>query len=693
MNTRWTKYLALPPEITPFEQRFLARLNKVALVFFYLHIPLLMAVAWAAGTGPLSALVLSLVVMAGPTLAWRTIRNPRSLSVVYGITAMLMGGLLVHFGQGPVQIEMHFYFFALLAMLCMFANPMVNLSAAVTVTLHHLIVWWLLPRSVFNYDAQWWVVVVHAAFVVLETVAACYISRQFFDNVIGLERIVDARTATIRENQRDMQLILNNLEEGLVTINFDGRMSSETSRAVKTWFGAPAGGEDFAVWIGQRDADFSEWFSLGLESLKEGLLPAEVALSQLPARLKDGEKTYSVRYQMIAPANDRSGRNPGECAGIACADASGGEAVPEKILVIIADITEILNKDAAERHQGELLQLFQHMMRDKAGFLEFLAEADDIMRTLTSGRCTGPDHLKRLIHTLKGNCAIFGMRRVSEVCHAVENEIAEQGEVPAGMDMAALDQAWRQVRPDIERLIGEARQSSIEIDDADYEAILENLRSGVDAAIVARMMESWRLEPTGKRLMRIENQIKGIAERMSKGNVSVSIESNDLRFNSERYAPFWSAFIHVLRNAVDHGIEDREERRKRGKPEQSSIRVATAMNGDRFVVAIEDDGPGVDWVRLRTKAGELGIAASAFDEPVKLIRLPGVSSKDAVTELSGRGMGMSAVADACEALGGKMEVKSQRGVGTRIEFAFPRNQAVYEGHAAILQSAMIPVEV
>src|SRR4029077_13490792 len=140
------------------------------------------------------------------------------------------------------------------------------------------------------------------------------------------------------------------------------------------------------------------------------------------------------------------------------------------------------------------------------------------------------------------------------------------------------------------------------IDDADYEAILNALRDGVDVSIVARMMESCRLEPTQKRLARIEHQIRGIAERMGKSNVTVSIEPNDLRFNSERFAPFWSAFIHVLRNAVDHGIEDRQERSRRGKPEQSSIRVATAMDGDRFVVTIEDDGPGVDWERLRARA-------------------------------------------------------------------------------------------
>jgi len=688
---QWTRYLALPAEITPFEQSFLARLNKIALAFFYLHIPVLIAVAWAADTGPLSALALSLVVMTGPTIAYCTIQNPRCLSVVYGVTAMLMGGLLVHFGQGPVQIEMHFYFFALLAMLCMFANPLVNLAAALTVALHHLIVWWLLPSSVFNYDAQWWVVLVHAAFVILETVAACYISRQFFDNVIGLEKIVAARTATIREHQRDMRLIFNNLEEGLVTINLDGDMSRETSRAVKEWFGVPVAGEKFAAWIGQTDASFGEWFSLALETLKEGILPAEVALSQLPGRLKDGKKTYSVHYQPITNADDRPGQSSDEPSAIPRADARTEEAVMEKILVIITDITEILSKDAAERHQGELLQLFQHMMRDKAGFLEFLAEADDIMRCVKKGHYDSLDHLKRLVHTLKGNSSIFGMRRVSEICHEVENKIAEQGEAPTWMDLDALDRAWGQIRPDIEKLIGEARQSGIEIDDAEYEVILKALRDGVDVTAVARMMESWRLEPTGKRLVRIEHQIRGIAERMGKGNISVSIEPNDLRFNSERFAPFWSAFIHILRNAVDHGIEAREERQKSGKPEQSVIRVATAIDGDRFVVTVEDDGPGVDWERLRTKAGALGVAAGTLEEPLKLICVPGVSSKDTITELSGRGIGMGAVADACEALGGTIEVISQRGIGTRIEFAFPKDQGVYEGHASILQSATILV--
>ena len=532
------KYIALPPEITPFERRFLTHLNKIALAFFYLHIPVLMAVAWSAGTGPIFALVLSLVVLIGPTIAFRVLQNPRSVSVVYGITAMLMGGLLVHFGQGPVQIEMHFYFFALLAMLCMFANPAVNLAAAVTVALHHLIVWWFLPTSVFNYSAQWWVVLVHAAFVVLETVAACYISREFFDNVIGLEKIVEARTATIREHQRDMRLILNNLQEGLLTIGLDGRMAAETSRAIREWFGAPAAGEKLAAWLGQKDANFGEWLELALETVNEGMLPREVALSQLPTRFEVGEKVYAVRYQMMDNTDDSS--VPVEQRAVTRTDSQMGS--PEKILVIISDITETLRREAAERHQNDLLRVFQHMMRDKRGFIEFVAESDDLVGRLNSGRYDGLDHLKRLVHTLKGNSAIFGIRQISDLCEALENRMAEQCEPPSADGIAELDHAWRQIRSDVAILMGEDRERNIEIDDAECDAILNALRASVDVATLARMIESWRLEPAGKRLERVEQQIKGIAERMGKSNVTVQIEANDLRPNGEHFAPFWSAF-------------------------------------------------------------------------------------------------------------------------------------------------------
>src|SRR5499426_3014077 len=176
------RYLFLPREISAFERSYLRRMNRIALIFFYLHVPAFVGVAALARTSMLQAAVLTPVVLIGPTVVYFWLRNPRALAVAYGFTAMVMGGLLVHFGQGPMQIEMHFYFFVLIALLSVFANPVVVLVAALTVALHHFVVWLVIPTSVFNYQASFWSVVVHSVFVVLESVAAVFVARTFFND-------------------------------------------------------------------------------------------------------------------------------------------------------------------------------------------------------------------------------------------------------------------------------------------------------------------------------------------------------------------------------------------------------------------------------------------------------------------------------------------------------------------------------
>jgi len=260
MMKRLGSYLVLPKEISAFERTYLARMNRIALIFFYLHVPVFMAVAAACNTGVVVAAGLTVLVLVGPTLAYRYFENPRSVSVTFGFTAMCMGGLLVHFGQGPMQIEMHFYFFVLLALLSVFANPVVIMLAAVTVALHHGLLFFILPRSVFNYEASLWAVVVHAGFVVLESVAACFVARSFFDNVIGLERIVAERTSDLASVNEDLQRVLDNVGQGFLTIDRDAMMRPERSAVVSAWLGPSEPKQSFADYVAKADEPFAAWF-------------------------------------------------------------------------------------------------------------------------------------------------------------------------------------------------------------------------------------------------------------------------------------------------------------------------------------------------------------------------------------------------------------------------------------------------
>jgi hypothetical protein len=261
----------------------------------------MVVIGWLNGTGPWLALALSAAVVAGPAMAYVSLPNPRTVSLTYGVAAMFMGGVLVHVGQGPMQIEMHFYFFALLAMLAVFGNPLVIVVAAVTVALHHLALWFLLPHSIFNYDAPVWVVAVHSAFVVLEAVAGCFIARSFFDNVIGLEKIVQARVAELDARNRDMRLVLDHVDQGLLTLDRRGVPSAERSRVFGRWFPpSDDGTETIFDLFGRASPGFAERSRVGWDEVTAAIMPLALTLDQMPRTLIANDREQTVSYPRTA---------------------------------------------------------------------------------------------------------------------------------------------------------------------------------------------------------------------------------------------------------------------------------------------------------------------------------------------------------------------------------------------------------
>jgi two-component system, chemotaxis family, sensor kinase CheA len=140
--------------------------------------------------------------------------------------------------------------------------------------------------------------------------------------------------------------------------------------------------------------------------------------------------------------------------------------------------------------------------------------------------------------------------------------------------------------------------------------------------------------------------------------------------------------IHILRNSLDHGLELPDVRIAAGKPAKGTLRVAARQEGDRVILDISDDGAGVDTTRVRAKAVERGlIPADRADqltehEAVQLVFLPGFSTAEKISDLSGRGVGMDVVRSAVERINGSVELSSVRGQGTTIRLALPLSMAV-----------------
>ncbi len=656
------RFVRLPPTITNFEREYLAKTNAVGVGFFLLHIPVLIAVAAVTNTGSIKAGLLTSIVVAGPVLAHYTFTNPRHTTYVFAVASMCMGGLLVHFGQGPMQIEMHFYFFVLLALLAMFANPTVILIAAATVVVHHLTLFFLLPRSVFNYDASIWAVVTHAVFVLLECTGACFVARTFFDSVIGLERSVAHRTRQLAERTHEQELMLNTIDQGVLMFDHDGVLAREHSRTLESWFGPSAENEKVWEYLGRADPKLGQRLELAWEGVKDDALPLDLIIDQLPKRAHVDSRVFDLQYLRVV---DGGGTISSEDSGTSTPNVS-----PLRVMAIVSDIGEQLKQERVYAENRQITAVIDRLIHDRAGFDDFMTEANDVVETIRNPD-VGLEARKRAIHTLKGNAGMFDLMDLVSVCQRTEDRCA--GALDNGLEASAeLLTAWTSFSGKLRALGGSATRERIEISSHEQAALVRAVREGRSKQDLITMLEDLRLEPTSARLGRLGEHARDLARRLGKDPISVMIEPNDVRLPREEWAPLWAALIHVVRNAVDHGIETPSERAAAKKPPIAHLTLRTAIENSEVVFEIIDDGRGVAWERLWERAKERGVDVHELDALSQTLFMGGgLTTKDEATEYSGRGVGLGSVGEICAQLGGRASLLSAPGELTRVQLRFP----------------------
>jgi two-component system chemotaxis sensor kinase CheA len=227
---------------------------------------------------------------------------------------------------------------------------------------------------------------------------------------------------------------------------------------------------------------------------------------------------------------------------------------------------------------------------------------------------------------------------------------------------------WTSFTARVEHLMGSGRRNHVDIPRADIEALADLAERGGIAA--AERLRSLLLEPVEARLAGFARQMKRVAERLGKPAPEVVVRADGVRVPLDRLRPFWSAFSHVVRNALDHGIESAEDRRAAGKPEAGRIELSARIMDDSVAIEVADDGRGIDWDRVRAKAIAAKLPAGTRDDLVRALFSDGVSTRDAVSETSGRGVGLAAVLAAVTEAHGRVEIHSELTRGTRFTFAF-----------------------
>ena len=190
-----------------------------------------------------------------------------------------------------------------------------------------------------------------------------------------------------------------------------------------------------------------------------------------------------------------------------------------------------------------------------------------------------------------------------------------------------------------------------------------------------------RMQPVGRLFQRYPRVARDLARQPGK-RVELEISGEDTEPDKTMIEDLSDPLVHLVRNAVDHGIETLEERRRLGKPDTSVLRLSAEQVGDHIVMQITDDGRGIPPDVLRRKALQKNLidadtAANMVDqEALKLIFLPGFSTKETTSDLSGRGVGMDVVKTNIQKLNGRIEIDSVVGQGTSFTIHLPLTLAI-----------------
>lgn len=190
-----------------------------------------------------------------------------------------------------------------------------------------------------------------------------------------------------------------------------------------------------------------------------------------------------------------------------------------------------------------------------------------------------------------------------------------------------------------------------------------------------------RMQPIGRLFQKYPRLARDLARQLGK-DVELLIVGEETEIDKTMIEDLNDPIVHLVRNAVDHGVESTQERVAAGKPTKSLVKLSAMQSGDHIVIEIADDGKGMRPDTIRRKAVEKGLidieAANTLDDKqsLHLIFLPGFSTKDEISDVSGRGVGMDVVRTNIQKLNGRIDINSVVGHGTTITISLPLTLAI-----------------
>ncbi|MCP4296692.1 MAG: HAMP domain-containing protein [Proteobacteria bacterium] len=408
-----------------------------------------------------------------------------------------------------------------------------------------------------------------------------------------------------------------------------------------------------------------------LNMVFDGMSDLDILREMLPEKILIGDRIILLEYRFL------SAENPED----------------HKIMMILTDITKEeelrAHITADEERNGMILKI----ALDRDGFLQLLREIKGLFNSIFTTLALpvekiDTNELFRHLHTIKGGVATYGLKKVAERVHAIESGLEDVRSGAVAMTDKMVPKLISEAKEAEELLQKSLKELSSIISSEDAEETerfyrikeskikeLTNFfinRFPKESEEIKKTITTFSMQPIGPLLQKYASAAENLGDRLGKP-VKVTTEGKITEISLNKLENFFGTIIHLVRNCVDHGLEGPETRSMLGKPETGHLIIKANAENGTLCLSIADDGGGIDADVIKTIALKKGIidenfANSASEKDlVKLILAPGFSTKESVSDLSGRGVGMDAVKAALDELQGTIDVNTVLDEGTTFE--------------------------
>jgi len=492
---------------------------------------------------------------------------------------------------------------------------------------------------------------------------------------------IEENSAQLRQKNSDIQTMLQNIPQGILTIRPDGTVHHEYS----TYLEKILDTTDIAG-RGVLELVFAHT-SLGAD-----------ALSQVDAAIGAciGEDVMNFefnRHLLVGEVEKKMPDGSTRALDLVWSPIVDDYDIVVRLMLCVRDVTE-LRKLAAETADqrleletiGEILGVTQEKFQEFiASALRFIEENGTLIRQHPKHDPEVVGQLFRNMHTIKGNARTYGLRHLTDRIHEAEQTYDALRQTPPGVawDAQQLLRELGDVRARVERYAsindetlgrkGPGRRGNDRYLMVDRQQIQETLQrleavniANIHELVAARSAVQQKLrllgtEPLHEILGSIIESLPSLAHDLDREAPRVIIEDNGFVIRNQAASLLKNVFMHLLRNAMDHGIEPAAERMADGKDAAGTIRLSVTRVKDQLQLILGDDGRGLSLARIRSRAVQSGLLADGQivtdEELARQIFRPGFSTAEKVTSVSGRGVGMDAVQDFLRRESGRIAIR------------------------------------